>query len=79
MCYMSASIYVAISEESVNSTCFFPIGYSIYYFKVFTIYELSIKKKKPYSCLMNICNSTFGLLCDLVPKERKKHSKRHVS
>jgi len=45
MCYMSASIYVAVSEESINSTCFFPIGYSIYYFKVFIIYELSIKKK----------------------------------
>ena len=45
MCYMSASMYVAISEQSLNSTCFFPIAYSIYYFKVFIIYELSIKKK----------------------------------
>ena len=79
MCYMSASIYVAVSEESINSTCFFPIGYSIYYFKVFIIYELSIKKKTPYNCLMNISNSTLGLLYDLVPKERKKHSKCHVS
>ena len=80
MCYMSASMYVAISEQSLNSTCFFPIAYSIYYFKVFIIYELSIKKKKqPYNCLMNISNSTLGLLYDLGPKERKKHSKCDLS
>ena len=43
MYYALACVYIGISGQSINSTCVFFIAY-LFYFNVFIISELSMKK-----------------------------------